>query len=235
VRDLDQDEQAGDSPQMDEAICPVDYDQGRLIIDDDIAAVFARIPEGVNVTCFMDCCHSGTISRFGIGVPEQDNGVMNLNEKPRYIVADAALEEAYRRFRAGQPKFRAAAGTRGPSTMKEVLFSACSSNEVAWESNGHGDFTTRATPILNAGLAGLTHDVFKQRVSEAFGAAPRQHPELDCAPAARERPLLQPLTGQIPLSPTPVVSAGAGQNGVDGLAAIAQGLKLLADLLTHRS
>ncbi len=229
VRDLNQDEQAGDSPQLDEALCPYDFDQGRLLIDDDVAEVFSRIPDGVNMTCFFDCCHSGTSTRFGVGVPEQDNSAA-LDERPRYIAADAALEEAHRRFRESRPKFRAAK-SRGPVTMREVLFSACRSNEVAWESNGHGDFTIRATPLLSAGLAGLTNETFQRRLAEAFGSTPRQHPELDCAPATKERGLLQPLTGQAAALPT---SGAVPTSPADGLEAIAQGLKLLADLLMQR-
>src|SRR5262249_18578889 len=61
--DVNGDEVGGDSPGDDEALCPYDYDTGAFIIDDDVAEVFQSIPTGVNVTCFIDCCHSGTISR----------------------------------------------------------------------------------------------------------------------------------------------------------------------------
>jgi hypothetical protein len=102
---------------------------------------------------------------------------------------------------------------------------------VAWESNGHGDFTVRATPILSAGLAGLTHEAFQQRITAAFGASPRQHPTLDCAPTVEKRALLQPLNR--PILPTPVPGAEPGQPGSDGLDTLAQRLKLLIELLTQ--
>ena len=79
--------------------------------------------------------------------------------------------------------------------MGEVVFSACLSNEVAWESSGHGDFTTKALEVLRAGIGGLTNEQFQEQVVRAFGAQPRQHPMLDCAPAARARALLRPLVG----------------------------------------
>ena len=50
------------------------------------------------------------------------------------------------------------------------LFCACRSREVALESAGHGHFTTRATAILNQGIAGLTNGEFQRRVITAFGA-----------------------------------------------------------------
>jgi hypothetical protein len=67
--DVSGDEAGGDSPGQDEAICPVDFARGAFVLDDDIGAIFTQIPPGVNVTCFIDCCHSGTISRFGVGAP----------------------------------------------------------------------------------------------------------------------------------------------------------------------
>ena len=60
VDDLDGDERDG----KDEALCPFDWGEGRLIIDDDLRAIFVRLPAGVSCTCFVDCCHSGTITRL---------------------------------------------------------------------------------------------------------------------------------------------------------------------------
>src|SRR5262245_20215046 len=60
VDDLDGDERDG----KDEALCPFDWSTGALIIDDDLRALFARLGAGVTCTCFVDCCHSGTITRL---------------------------------------------------------------------------------------------------------------------------------------------------------------------------
>ena len=59
VDDLDRDE----DDSLDEAFCPADFADGRLLIDDDIKSVVASMQPGVNLTCFIDCCHSGTITR----------------------------------------------------------------------------------------------------------------------------------------------------------------------------
>jgi len=63
--DLDADEE----DREDEAICPVDFATGALYIDDDIARVLRQLPDGVNLSFFMDCCHSGTNTRFAVGAP----------------------------------------------------------------------------------------------------------------------------------------------------------------------
>jgi hypothetical protein len=194
VPDVTGDEAAGDTPGDDEALCPFDMDTGALVIDDDLARIFRDIPDGVNVTCFFDCCHSGTSTRLGVGAPAQR--ARSADERPRYIVASPELVQAHRRFRMGMGGSRAAART-GPATMREVLFAACLSNEVAWESNGHGEFTLRATRILAQGGT-VTHEQFERQVREAFGPSPRQNPQLDCAPDARQRPLLQPTGATAP-------------------------------------
>lgn len=183
--DLDGDESGGDTPAKDEAFVPYDFLQGAYVIDDDLAAIFNQIPAGVNVTCFIDCCHSGTISR----APMTDR-----DERPRFLVADAAMIAAHRQYRERIGQSRSLA-KRGPESMREVVFSACQSSEVAWESNGHGEFTLRATSILQAGLDGLSHEGYMQRILTAFGTNPRQLPMLDCAPAMVRGKLLQALVG----------------------------------------
>jgi len=49
--------------------------------------------------------------------------------------------------------------------------------------------------VLAAGIDAMTNEQFARRVTEAFGANPRQHPMLDCADDARALRLLQPLAG----------------------------------------
>jgi hypothetical protein len=57
VPDLDDDEAGGDTPGEDEAICPVDFADGKFVIDDDVAEVVSRLPAGVQLTFLLDCCH----------------------------------------------------------------------------------------------------------------------------------------------------------------------------------
>lgn len=189
--DVSGDEKGGDTPQQDEALCSYDFTEGAFVIDDDIRAVFKNIPNGVNVTCFIDCCHSGTISRFAVGGPDADG---TADERPRFITADDEMKNAHRRFRQarGIPD---GGRTRSTPTMREVVFSACLSSEVAWEKDGHGEFTVRATEVLKRNSS-LTHEQFLQKVVSAFGSAPRQHPQLDASVAGRSGILLQATGGR---------------------------------------
>ena len=186
VRDLDGDET---DDALDEAFCPVDFATGALLIDDDVAQVFSRIPAGVNVTCFIDSCNSGTITRMAAGRQKLPVGP---TVKARFLRATPALEQAHAAFRQQRGLNRA--GTRSEAQLREVTFSACQSFQVALESNGNGEFTRRATRILGAGIAGLTHAAFLQKVEATFEAG-GQRPFLHCADDARGRRLLQSLQG----------------------------------------
>lgn len=193
VPDLDGDEVGGTNGAKDEAFVPFDFAQGAFLIDDDIADVFSAMPEGVNVTCFIDCCHSGTITRVMVGPAQEENGE---DRRARFMFATPEMEAAHAQFRqtVGGTGIGARAADRKPENMRQAVFSACRDYEVAYEANGHGDFTLRATRFLASSAAGVTHEQFQRRVAAAFGQGARQHPELDCAPADRARRLLAPLT-----------------------------------------
>jgi hypothetical protein len=211
VPDLDGDEAGGDTPGLDEALCPIDFPDGAFVIDDDLAKLCDVIPDGVNVTFFVDCCHSGTVTRLALGTPGRADAA--VDERPRFLVATEAMKAAHSRFRTA---LGSGAGRGAPlAERREVLFSACRSDEVAWESNGHGEFTVRATDVLRRGVEGLTHERFHARVLEAFGPHARQHPELHCAASASGRPLLGALVevNRLPAGAAAVRPAGDGLLG----------------------
>jgi hypothetical protein len=188
VPDLDGDELGGDTPDDDEALCPYDFDSGELLIDDDIRAIYRHLPDGVNLTCFFDCCHSGTITRMGAGGRPGANAP---RKRARFIPADANLIANFvaRRSRMASRSLPA----DKLETIREVVFSACKSHEVALESDGHGDFTRFAMQVLAQGVAGLSNSEFAERVTQAFGQSPQQHAELLSSDQSRALGLLQPL------------------------------------------
>lgn len=219
--DMSQDEAGGDSPGQDEAICPYDFANGAFVIDDDIAEIFNTIPAGVNVTCFIDCCHSGTISRFAVGTPTQSQTAI---QRVRFIQPTAQMVEDHRRFRERIGQSRA--GSPGVDLMKEVVFSACLSIEVAYENNGQGDFTRYATQLLQQGIQGLSHEEFERRVIAAFGSNPRQHPRLYCNATMRGGLVLQ--------SNSQTQSSRTVNSLNNDTAALAQGFRMIADLLERK-
>jgi hypothetical protein len=174
----------------DEAMCAFDFDDGHFVIDDDLRAMFTRVPKGVSLTCFFDCCHSGTITRVAQQRRRRAQGVRGAAPKKRSLRATPAMVEAHRRFR----------GTLGPrpvtdplGDMAEVVFTACRSDQVAYESDGQGDFTRIALELFADGLPDESNDAFYQRVLRGFGEEARQQPQLNSSSAARIRRLLASL------------------------------------------
>lgn len=54
----------GDEPdRRDEILCPTDLDWHKPLLDDWLRKTFDRVPQGVNLTVIMDCCHSGSNTR----------------------------------------------------------------------------------------------------------------------------------------------------------------------------
>jgi hypothetical protein len=188
VPDLDGDELGGDTPGEDEALCPYDFASGELLIDDDMRAVFRDLPDGVNLTCFFDCCHSGTITRFAIGGRP---GVYAPGKRARFIAADSTLIANFVARRRAMGSRSIPGGSL--ETMREVVFSACLSSEVALENQGHGDFTRCAMQVLAQGVSGMSNGDFADRVTQAFGQAPQQHAKLYSSDEGRALGLLQPL------------------------------------------
>lgn len=189
--DLDGDEVGGDTPDTDEALCAVDFASGHFVIDDDLAALFDQIPDGVSVTVFADCCHSGSNTRFAVVRPGPV--VTGGDVRKRFMKATPAMQKAHATFRRKLGASRPTASRGAYDRAREVAFAACRSSEVALESDGHGHFTTRATRLLAAGIKDLTNEEFHRRVVDAFGPGSAQNPELHCAAALRSRLLLAPI------------------------------------------
>jgi len=219
--DLNGDEIGGSNGDKDESLCPYDIAQGAFVIDDDISEIFAGIPEGVSVTCFMDCCHSGTITRVMMGNPSRST---ESSLRARFLPATPGMQAAHRDFRSKLGR-RASPPGRTPEQMREILFSACQDSEVAYESNGHGEFTLRATQVLGGGIAGMTNEEFQKKVTAAFGASPRQNPDLDCATASKTLGILCPVAdvGGRSLSAPGIVNGEREK--------LAQAFRTIADIL----
>jgi hypothetical protein len=171
VEDLDHDEKAefeGDSARVDEAICPVDFTGGNLLIDDDLGEIWDLLPDGVSLTMFFDSCHSGGNQRaLTLDVPTAEDA------RARLVTLSPRAVAAYRSKR-GTRRSRTSSG----DNERGVFFGACQPDEVAWESDGQGDFTRLAVPLLREALAGSTNQEYFESLVAALGEQRRQTPVL---------------------------------------------------------
>lgn len=182
VDDLNGDE----SDRFDETLVPIDYHTGALLIDDDLAEIYRTLPDGAVLTLFMDCCHSGTNSRFAPLDRQTTSGAV----RRRFLALPPDVQDAHRRFRA---RF----GSPTPTTAEESLpgiihFAACLDNQFAYESNGQGHFTQIAAAALrDAATRGTTNERFAGEVAARVIALGRpQTPKLmRLSQGFEERPL----------------------------------------------
>lgn len=170
IDDLDGDEleeakRTGET--RDEALCPVDFREGELLIDDDLGQMWDLLPADVNLTVFFDSCHSGGGQR-NVLTPD-DAGT---TRKARLVRMTSENVEAYKRKRGGLPQ-----ATRSLDTERSVYFGACQATELAFESNGQGDFTRIALPRIREFTTG-TNQQFFDAVLADFGDVRRQTPVL---------------------------------------------------------
>ena len=188
VPDDDGDERDG----TDEALVPVDYAGGEFVTDDDLRDILMLVKDGVSLTCFMDCCHSGTITR----VLGRSSGAAFGRGKPRFLFLerDHKAVKAHLAKREVERRDGRSRAFVDRTTLKWVNFSACDATELAYESNGQGAFTKHSTDILKRGVTALTNGRFQTQVIEAFGSPRAQTPQLDCPPGAEDWPVL--LFGQ---------------------------------------
>lgn len=174
---------------FDETLVPYDHDHGAFLTDDDLAEVLSSLPSGVRLTLFMDCCHCGTNSRFApLIAPRARAGAA---ERPRFLRVTAEQTEAHRSFRRARGSARAAIEVALPGV---IHFAACQDDELAFESDGHGHFTTVATRMLVAAFrGGSTNEDFLRAVREEVARDGRQHPALlQPAPGMASLRLLTP-------------------------------------------
>jgi hypothetical protein len=167
-----------------EALIPVDYNTGALLVDDDLADILGELPKDVAMTLFMDCCHSGTNSRFAPVV--RSRGA--VGDRPRFMPLGDDLVQAYFSKRGARTRARG-----GDVSLPGVVhFAACQDHEFAWESNGQGDFTgAAASTLANAVRQRVLNEKFAAELSVAVGSKNRQHPQLmELNPAMQGRAVL---------------------------------------------
>ena len=136
------------------------------------------------MTFFFDCCHSGTATRMFMSTGSNDS-----NGRARFLTPTRDLIEGNRRARDRRGSTRSF-GASPYKGREEILFAACKSGEVAWESNGSGDFTRHALGILNRTGLNISAIEFIERIKDQFGTAARQTPGLWCDPNLESSRLL---------------------------------------------
>lgn len=230
----------------DEAICPVDFRSGQLVLDDDMAKIWDLIPESVTLTIFFDSCHSGGANREvtpgnetlprGVTLTARDRAAFRV---ARGVAASTDMKGALALVEKSEPDN---AETVDPDLVddeevptgepREVTFSACQPDQLAWETNGQGDFTGFVAPLLAANVGRVSNRQFFEMIDEGFDKR-RQAPWFDPASPQADKLLLGSGPGgaaeKKPSTPTSAAKTEPRETNRD--AAIAMILRGIADLI----
>jgi hypothetical protein len=156
-------------------------------------------------------------------------GTVAPPRKSRAVDAVAESEGAVDADDGGEPSSDRAAARRS----REILFAACTSEELAWETNGQGDFTRFTAPLLRENIGRVSNREFFDLIKGGFDAF-RQNPDFTAPPKSGDAPLLAVALapgGGKPDPQAPADGAPVAKGAKDRDAALAMILHGLADLL----
>jgi hypothetical protein len=133
LKDVSGDEKDG----YDEVLVPVDYSTNGFILDDWLYANLAsKVPGGVTLWGFTDCCHSGTMCD------------LTYNWVPNCTVKKGNPRTPYNTSN-WTDVFTMSTDRRAPLVGNVTFFAGCLDNQVSYESSGQGAFTKCLIEFLN--------------------------------------------------------------------------------------
>jgi len=173
---------SGDEPdRADEAFCPHDlaqkgntWDPKRIITDDELHALFGKLPANVLLEVYLDTCHSGT------GLKAID---LLLDRKPRFLPPPSL--EAFREIEG-----RASRGLRHlvreqRELPHQILWAACRSDQTSADAKigkgWHGAFTYYFCKEVRASGNRIPRSEVLKRVRAGLAEGGYgQSPQLEC-------------------------------------------------------
>lgn len=172
---------------MDETWCLYD----RMLVDDELAALWATFKAGVRIIMLSDSCHSGSVSRAGgRGASAMMRAV--TGKRYRFFPTVKALR-VYRRhadaYDAIQKGTRAARDVKIKASV--LLISGCQDNQLSSDGDANGLFTETLLDVWDGGAFKGSYSRFRDKI--ASWMPPNQQPRYSLIGAAnsafeREQP-----------------------------------------------
>jgi hypothetical protein len=191
VPDLD-----GDEPdRLDEILCPVNlsWERRTFITDDELAAIFNKLPTGVRLEVFLDCCHSGSGTR-NVLVPAQES-----LHTGRFVLPPSEL---LRTVETVEPKVKTAtAAVSNSSQLSRVAWSGCRDDQTSADAliggTFNGAFTYTLCNILRSSGIDARGNLLRKLRAALRANGYEQVPQLDGSTAAYTEAFLSlPSTGR---------------------------------------
>lgn len=144
---------------LDEVICPVDFDwQEKVIRDDHLKAIFDAVPDGVNLTVFLDCCNSGSgfdaLNEYQSNIGNVTRGKVT-EDGNRYLPPPPDIAEKIKASHL-RPKHRQVSRNVDSSGM---LISGAQAHQTAADAYINGMYQGATTYYLKRTLQTLGKDI----------------------------------------------------------------------------
>jgi hypothetical protein len=161
----------GDEPDhFDETWCLYD----RMLLDDELYALFGRFAAGVRIFMLSDSCHSGSVAREAL----RDRSPAPRGEMlPKWLPLPKA-EAIYQNRKDLYDSLQQLAGPAEAAQLAAsvLLISGCRDDEVSYDGPVNGAFTTQVLKTWDGGRFKGNFQQFQETV--AAGLNGQQHPQL---------------------------------------------------------
>ena len=132
----------------DEILCPIDFDWKNMIVkDDELHERFSKIPTGVNLTAFFDCCYSG------------GNNDGQYIYDPTELLLEGAIAGVKRVCQQNYEKLKSTKKNQRKYESGALMISACREDQLAHEAMIGGQVYGVATSFLTSVLVNNNFDI----------------------------------------------------------------------------
>jgi hypothetical protein len=155
---------------LDETWCLYD----RMLLDDELHAVWSRFRKGVRILVLSDSCHSGTVARavFTRNMPQP----VVSEYKAKWLPWRQA-EQVYLNAKPLYDSLQYLAGPaeKAPVTASVILISGCQDHELSYDGPRNGAFTTNVLKVWKDGAFLGSHADFHGKIADLMRQGV-QHP-----------------------------------------------------------
>ncbi len=182
---------------LDEIICPIDINwRDKVIKDDHMKAIFDKVPNGVNVTVILDCCHSGSgLDQTG-SLFEQSRAQLHQEEPispegGRFMPMPAEVQDYIEKEGLDLREFK----TSRDVNRSALLIAGCMPHQTSADAFIAGEFQGAASYALRSALQSgkKTYREIAEFMTEYMKRNGfTQRPQLDGHPSLYDQYFLEP-------------------------------------------
>lgn len=196
---------------FEEIICPIDLNwMDKVIADEDLRTVFNKVPNGVNTTVILDCCHSGTMLNQTESLTTKD---LSAPQAPKKVKGARYMKPPAKIAKKLVDRELVNWQTSKDVNATALLIAGCKANQTSADAVVDGQPQGAATAALLKSAKADPQISYKKLVSNMtdFMTANKftQIPELDGSPSLYDQVFIEPFSFTIPADTTPVDVPGS--------------------------